>query len=193
MANQSASNTSRTAPLQPRSSNTSASTLTAREPTPAAAASDSLAAGHTRAQTRVPAPTGSFEDALGALESNPKLNTLEDARALLAHAQYIPDDCDNVTTLQLATTVLILIQAVSVKIRKTHAAHLRAVALMLHHEDTTCTAQLIASKVTDMQELMLWQLKTATEKMTHATSATVNLTGSLNQQMTTLTRQEETT
>jgi hypothetical protein len=187
-------NTSSKPPLRKgRISNTSASTTTSREPTPAATASDSLTAGRTRSRTQAAAPIGSFEDALGALDSDPKLNTLEEARALLARAQYIPDDSTSVTTSQLATTLLILIQAIAVKAGKTHVAHLRAVALMLHHEDTTCTAQLIASKVMDTQELILQQLQSATEKMNTAASALFDATNGLDQQMTTLARQDEAT
>jgi hypothetical protein len=193
MAQQLASNASKPGTAKPRVSSSSASTATSREHTPTTAPGDSLAAGRTRARARAPAPTGSFEDALGGLESNLKLNTLEEARALLMQGQYIPSNCDNVTTSQLATTLLILLQDVSAKVGKTHAAYLRAVALMLHHEDTTCTAQLIASKVTDMQELILQKLQSATESMTHATSAMTDATGTLDQQITTLARQEEVT
>jgi hypothetical protein len=120
------------------------------------------------------------------------MNTPAQARAALEKNLYIPPGVTDLTTSQLANTLLILIHSISVtKIGRTWADLLRAVAILLHHEDTSCTAQLIASKVLDMQEAALAQLKTVSDKVGLAASSVFDAAASLDDRANVLARQTD--
>jgi hypothetical protein len=182
---------------KPRTSTDGSSATTRRAPPVArddSSTNSSLAPTQSQAPARRgqrSAPTGSFEDAL-SLDPDPRVNTLEDARKALQTGLYIPPGTGDVTTSQLANTLLILIHSVTTtKLGRAYAELFRAVAIMLHDEDTNNTAQLIASKVLDMQEATLAQLKTVSDKVGLAASSVSDAAASLEERANVLARQSD--
>jgi hypothetical protein len=126
------------------------------------------------------------------MDLNPDLAmcTTADVRAVLEAALYLPTDAGELTTSQLANTILIFIATVSPdKLGATNAQHLRAIAVLLHHEDTSSTVQLIASKAADMQEKNAQQIKIAAHKLALAAAAAEVVAVSLEEQANTFARQ----
>jgi hypothetical protein len=77
------------------------------------------------------------------------------------------------------------------KIGRTWANLRRAVAILLHHEDTSCMLQLIASKVINMQEAVLAQLKTVLDEVSLAASPVFDTAASLDDRGNVLARQTD--
>jgi hypothetical protein len=137
--------------------------------------------------------TGNFERSID-LNPDPAMRTAADARAVLEAALYLPTDAGELTTSQLANAILIFIATVSPdKIGVTNAQHLRAIAILLHHEDTSSTAQLIASKVADIQEKNSQQIEIAAHKLALATAAAEAAAASLEERTNTFARQGDVT
>jgi hypothetical protein len=137
--------------------------------------------------------TGNFERSID-LNPDSAMRTATDARAVLEAALYLPTDAGELTTSQLANAILIFIATVSPeKMGVTNAQHLRAIAILLHHEDTSSTAQLIASKVADIQEKNSQQIEIAAHKLALATAAVESAAVSLEERSNTFARQGDVT
>jgi hypothetical protein len=137
--------------------------------------------------------TGNFEQSID-MNPDPAMRTATDARAVLEAALYLPTNAGELTTSQLANAILIFIATVSPeKMGVTNAQHLRAIAILLHHEDTSSTAQLIASKVADIQEKNSQQIEIAAHKLGLATMAVESAAASLEERSNTFARQGDVT
>jgi hypothetical protein len=137
-----------------------------------------------------PTPTsGTFEESIN-INPDPALQTAAAARELLEKALYLPPGIGELTTSQLANAILLWIATVGTNAKMgTHAKHLRAIAILLHHEDTSSTAQLIASRVADIQERNAQQIETAARKLAQAIMAAEDATAALNDCTTNVARQ----
>jgi hypothetical protein len=127
-----------------------------------------------------PTPTsGTFEESIN-INPDPALQTAAAARELLEKALYLPPGVGELTTSQLANAILLWIATVGTNAKiGTHVKHLRAIAILLHHEDTSSTAQLIASRVADIQERNAQQIETAARKLAQAITAAEEATAAL--------------
>jgi hypothetical protein len=182
-----ASKTTTTTTTRPRTTANSGGSAS-RASTPAGGAPDAQA-DPAVSWPSLTALAATFERSLG-LDPDPKINSLDSARALLARQLYIPSETANVTASQLGNTLLVMANTIGApKIGKTNMALLRALAILLHKDDVTCTAQLIAGRVLDSSEAMLTQMREANDKITLAASALMDATASINDQMTKYTRQ----
>jgi hypothetical protein len=123
--------------------------------------------------------SGTFEESIN-INPDPVLQTAAAARELLEKALYLPPGIGELTTSQLANAILLWIATVGTNAKMgTHVKHLRAIAILLHHEDTSSTAQLIASRVADIQERNAQQIETAARKLAQAIVAAEDATAAL--------------
>jgi hypothetical protein len=150
------------------------------------------AKGRRTRQDSALAPTpasGTFEESIN-INPDPALQTAAAARELLETALYLPPGIGELTTSQLANAILLWIATVGTNAKMgTHAKHLRAIAILLHHEDTSSTAQLIASRVADIQERNAQQIETAARKLAQAITAAEDATSALSECTTSVARQ----
>jgi hypothetical protein len=150
----------------------------------------------TRATTTASAPSldelkGMPFEELIKLGSSNKVTDLNTARELLHRYGYFARDAP-VTPLILATLLMTFMVYNDKKMLANEAATiLRSIAIMMANEDTENIAGLVATRVSDMAEEVLEEVRKATKKLDEATSAMLHTAEEADNATEKLARQAE--
>jgi hypothetical protein len=117
----------------------------------------------------------SFEQ-LYEMDPKHKAPSIPQAREILDKGGYLTRDAP-ITTLIIATILMLFLAFHDGRLLGKEAqAVLRAIAIILADEDTSTTANLVASKVSDMAEVMMEEIRKATKGLDAATSTMLQTT-----------------